>query len=166
VEEGGQGIAVDSCSMTVDPDIVAAGDCTVQHLPPYGCTMRIESVPNALEQARAAAALLCGKPKPHVAVPWFWSDQYDLKLQLAGLSQGHDHCVLRGDPARRSFCAFYLRGGRLVAVDAVNRPADFMQARRALAQQPEVDAERLADESVPLKALFGAPVAASVTGKP
>ena len=87
-------------------------------------------------------------------MPWFWSDQYDLKLQMAGLSAGYEQCVLRGDPAARSFCAFYLRGSRLLAVDAVNRPGDFMAARRALAQPVEADVERLADESVPLKELL------------
>ncbi|MDR6861108.1 NAD(P)/FAD-dependent oxidoreductase [Variovorax guangxiensis] len=161
-EEGG--IPVDDLARTADPDIVAAGDCTLQRHPLYGPQMRIESVPNALEQARAAASWLCGKPKPNASVPWFWSDQYDLKLQMAGLSQGYDDCVLRGLPATRSFCAFYLRAGRLIAVDAVNRPGDFMAARRALAQQPPVDAAGLGDESVPLKELL-AP-AALVTGKP
>ena len=161
---GEGGIPVDELARTADPDIVAAGDCTLQHHPLYGRQMRIESVPNALEQARAAASWLCGKPKPNLSVPWFWSDQYDLKLQLAGLSQGYDDCVVRGLPAARSFCAFYLRAGRLIAVDAVNRPGDFMAARRALAQQPTVDATCLGDESVPLKELL-AP-AALLTGKP
>ncbi|HMN80107.1 MAG TPA: FAD-dependent oxidoreductase [Burkholderiaceae bacterium] len=148
------GIRVDSLSRTEDPDIVAAGDCTMQQHGLYDRPLRIESVPNALEQARAAASWLCGKPKPNRSVPWFWSDQYDLKLQMAGLSTGYEQCVLRGDPAARSFCAFYLRGPRLLAVDAVNRPGDFMAARRALTQPVEVDAGRLADESVPLKELL------------
>jgi 3-phenylpropionate/trans-cinnamate dioxygenase ferredoxin reductase subunit len=159
------GIAVDELSRTADPHVVAAGDCTVQHQALYGLDLRIESVPNALDQARAAASWLCGKPRPNRAVPWFWSDQYDLKLQMAGLSQSHDCCVLRGDPAERSFCAFYLRAGRLIAVDAVNRPGDFMLARRTLAQQPAVDAERLADLAVPLQVLLAAPGAAA-PGKP
>ncbi|HEY9237410.1 MAG TPA: oxidoreductase C-terminal domain-containing protein, partial [Burkholderiaceae bacterium] len=107
-----------------------------------------------------------GQVRPHLAVPWFWSDQYDLKLQLAGLSQGHDACVIRGDPARHAFVAFYLREGRLLAVDAVNKPADFMLARRALAQSPQVDAARLADESVPLKEQLAAAPATAVTGNP
>ncbi|MDP2324136.1 MAG: oxidoreductase C-terminal domain-containing protein, partial [Gammaproteobacteria bacterium] len=94
---------------------------------------------------------------------WFWSDQYDLKLQMAGLSQGYDRCVLRGNPQTRSFCAFYLQGSRLLAVDAVNRPGDFMLVRRALAQPLTVDPDRLSDESVPLKDLLVAPAAA--TGK-
>jgi len=113
--------------------------------------MRIESVPNALEQARAAASWLVGKPRPNRAVPWFWSDQYALKLQMAGLSQGYERCVLRGDTSTHSFSAFYLAGDRLLAVDAISRPADFMLAKRALAQGCTVDVKRLADETVPLK---------------
>ncbi len=151
-DEGG--IAVDELSRTRDPDVLAAGDCTLQFSRLYGRELRIESVPNALEQARAAGSWLGGKPRPNRAVPWFWSDQYALKLQMAGLSQGHERCVLRGDPATQSFSAFYVAGERLLAVDAVNRPADFMLAKRALAQACTVDAARLADESVPLKDLL------------
>ena len=153
------GIPVDELSRTRDPHILAAGDCTLQFSSLYGRELRLESVPNALEQARAAASWLNGKPKPNRALPWFWSDQYDLKLQMAGLSQGHDRCVLRGDPATRSFCAFYLAGNRLLAVDAVNRPADFMVAKRALAQPCTVDAARLADDAIPLKESVAASVA-------
>lgn len=151
-EEGG--IPVDELSRTRDPHIVAAGDCTLQFSSLYGRELRIESVPNALEQARAAASWLGGKPKPNRAVPWFWSDQYALKLQMAGLSQGYDRCVLRGDPSTQSFSAFYLLGNRLLAMDAVNRPADFMLAKRSLAQPCMVDWERLADEAIPLKDLL------------
>jgi len=162
---GPAGIPVDPFACTVDPDIVAAGDNTLQHHALYGREVRLESVPNALEQARAAASWLCGKPKPNHSVPWFWSDQYDLKLQMAGLSQGHDRCVLRGDPATRSFCAFYLQGERLLAIDAVNRPGDFMQARRALAHPVLVDAEQLGDEALPLKEIF-LNASAQIQGKP
>lgn len=162
-----EGIPVDSCSITQDPHIVAAGDCTVQHSAMYGRRVRLESVPNALEQARSAAASVCGNIKPNHSIPWFWSDQYDLKLQLAGLSQGHDECVVRGDMASRSFTAFYLRQGRLIAVDAVNKPADFMLAKRVLAQRPQVDAAHLADVSVALKELLvPAPATPALTGKP
>lgn len=149
-----EGIVVDENGATTDPDIFAAGDCTRYVHPLYEREVRIESVPNALEQARAIAGWLCGKPKPNRAVPWFWSDQYDLKLQMAGLANGHDRCVLRGDVKSRSFCAFYLQGDRLLAVDAVNRPAEFMAVRRALARPLVVDAERLVDEAVPLKDQF------------
>ena len=154
----GSAITVDEHGCTADPDIMAAGDCTQYEHAVYGRMVRIESVPNALEQARAAAGWLCGKPKPNRSVPWFWSDQYDLKLQMVGLSQGYDQCVLRGNPDSRSFCAFYLEGQRLLAVDAVNRPADFMLARRAMAQPVRLDGARLTDESVPLKDLFSAGV--------
>ncbi|MDB5750965.1 MAG: pyridine nucleotide-disulfide oxidoreductase [Ramlibacter sp.] len=148
------GIPVDERACTADTDIVAAGDCTLQQSAHYARELRLESVPNALEQARAAAAWLCGKPKPAAGIPWFWSDQYDLKLQMAGLSQGHDRCILRGDPARRSFSAFYLQGNRLLAIDAVNRPAEFMLAKRLLGPGCVADPERLADETVPLKDLL------------
>lgn len=159
------GIPVDELSRTRDPFILAAGDCTLQFNALYGRQLRLESVPNALEQARAAASWLGGKPRPNRSVPWFWSDQYDLKLQMAGLSQGHDRCVLRGDPATRSFCALYLAGERLLAIDAVNRPADFMLAKRLLARRCVADRERLDDESVPLKALL-AQADGDVTGNP
>ena len=149
-----QGIVVDASSTTSDPDIYAAGDCTVQHSALYGRSIRLESVPNALEQARAAAAALCGNPRPNHAVPWFWSDQYDLKLQMAGLSDGHDTCVVRGSVTSRSLCAFYLKDGVLIAADAVNRPADFMQCKRALQDRVVVDAAALADEAVQLKSLL------------
>lgn len=158
------GVPVDELARTADADVLAAGDCTLQHHALYGRALRIESVPNALEQARAGASWLGGKPRPNRSVPWFWSDQYDLKLQMVGLSQGHDRCVLRGSPAARSFCAFYLQGDRVLAMDAVNRPGDFMLVRRAIAQPLTVAADRLSDETVPLKDLLVQP--AAVTGKP
>lgn len=155
------GIVVDTLSVTSDPDIVAAGDCTVHDHVLYGRRVRLESVPNALEQARAAASGLCGVPKPNHAVPWFWSDQYDLKLQMVGLSQGFEQCVLRGQPEDRAFIAFYLRDGRVIAADAVNRPADFMVAKRLVVAAHRVDARQLGDVSIPLKQQLDAvPVAA------
>ncbi len=150
------GIVVDELSRTSDADILACGDCTVHDSALYGRRIRLESVPNALEQARAAASLLAGKPKPNQSVPWFWSDQYELKLQMVGLSQGHDECVLRGDPATRRFIAFYMREGAVIAADAVSRPADFMLAKRMVAARLAVDAQALADEAVPLKSLLPA----------
>lgn len=157
------GIVVDAFSQTSDPDILAAGDCTAHHSALYNRHIRLESVPNALEQARAAASALCGKPKPNHAVPWFWSDQYDLKLQMVGLSQGHDACVLRGDPASRRFIAFYLKEGVVIAADAVNRPADFMLAKRLVAAGVRVDGPALGDESVSLKDRLPASPAAPAT---
>lgn len=147
------GIVVDAQARTSDPDIFAAGDCTVHDSRLYGRRLRLESVPNAVDQARAAAAALCAKPAPAAAVPWFWSDQYDLKLQSVGLSQGYDQCVLRGDPATRKFVAFYLSHGALIAADAVNRPADFMQAKRLVAARARPAPKDLSDESMALKSL-------------
>ena len=159
------GIRVDELSRTVDPHIVAAGDCTLQHHPLYDRVLRIESVPNALEQARAAASWLCGKPKPNRSVPWFWSDQYELKLQTAGLSHGFNACVVRGDTGARSFSVFYLAGDRLLAVDAVNRPGDFMQVKRALARPVHVVADALANEAISLKDLLAPAVPAALAGE-
>ena len=161
------GIVVDALSVTSDPDILAAGDCTVHDHALYGRRVRLESVPNALEQARAAASMLCGKPRPNLSVPWFWSDQYDLKLQMVGLSAGFEHCVLRGVPQQRSFIAFYLRDGRVIAADAVNRPADFMVAKRLVAGASPVDEALLRDALMPLKELLNKPepAVACATGK-
>jgi 3-phenylpropionate/trans-cinnamate dioxygenase ferredoxin reductase subunit len=147
------GIVVDAYACSLDPDVLAAGDCTNHPNALYGRSLRLESVPNALEQARTAAASICGVRRPHDAVPWFWSDQYDLKLQMVGLSQGHERVVLRGDPAKRSFTAFYLRDHRIVAADAVNRPQEFMLAKRLVAQQAMIGADQLADELVPLRSI-------------
>jgi 3-phenylpropionate/trans-cinnamate dioxygenase ferredoxin reductase component len=148
------GIIVNEFAQTSDLHIYAAGDCTLHPSAIYGRRLRLESVPNALEQARAAAASICGKPKAYDSVPWFWSDQYELKLQMAGLSQGFDRFVLRGSMAARSFVAFYLREGRLLAADAVNRPGDFMVAKRLVATQGIIEADKLSDESIPLKSLL------------
>lgn len=148
------GIVVDSYAQTADPDILAVGDCA-QHINGFlSCYIRIESVPSAQEQARTAAHTICGKNLPHIAVPWFWSDQFDLKLQMVGLSQGYDQLVLRGDVTSESFCAFYLRKGVVLSVDAINRPQDFMVAKRLVAERVRVDPLALADESVGLKSLL------------
>lgn len=142
------GILVDELGKTSAEGVLAAGDCTNHPNPIYGSRWRLESVHNAIEQAKTAAATIAGKHKPYVQVPWFWSDQYDLKLQTAGVNRGHDREVLRGDPATRSFAVFYLREGRLIAVDAVNRPAEFIAARMAIPHAPQVDTERLRDDSL------------------
>ncbi|MFP3566419.1 NAD(P)/FAD-dependent oxidoreductase [Paraburkholderia sp. SIMBA_030] len=148
------GILVDACARTADPDIVAAGDCTMHPSPYYGY-IRLESVPNATEQAKSAAASLCGKERPYAALPWFWSDQYDIKLQIAGLNQGYDQVAVRGDlQAGRSFCAFYLKDGRMIAADCVNRPQEFIFSKKLIAERIEVSAAQLADEALPLKSLI------------
>jgi 3-phenylpropionate/trans-cinnamate dioxygenase ferredoxin reductase subunit len=150
----GDGIVVDALGRSSDPDILAVGDCACQANAWLGRAVRLESVPNANEQARIAAATICGKQSPNRSVPWFWSDQYDLKLQMVGLSQGYDQVVLRGDPAGRSFCTFYLREGRIIAVDAVNRAPDFLTAKTLVAERIQADAAVLADVNAPLKALL------------
>lgn len=129
--EGKDGIIVDACGRTSDPQIVAAGDCIARKLPD-GSLQRLESVQNAVELGKAAAASLVGREKPFTAAPWFWSDQYDVKLQMAGTSAGHDHIEIRGDRAARKFSAFYFRGERMIGVDSLNRPSDHMAARRLL----------------------------------
>lgn len=155
--EVGDGIVVDAYGRTSDPDILAVGDCACQPNEWFGRQLRIESVPNAMEQARTVVGTLCGKLQPFRSVPWFWSDQYDLKLQMVGLSQGYDQVVLRGDPATRSFCTFYLRDGVIIAVDAVSRPAEFMQAKKLVAERVRADAKVIADEQQPLQALLPKP---------
>ena len=150
------GITVDEFTHTSDPDIVAAGDCTNHPSEFLGRRVRLESVQNAMEQARAAARAMFGKPESYKMVPWFWSDQYDLKLQMVGISTGADTVVIRGDLNGRNFAAFHLKEGRLIAADTVSRPQDFMLAKKMVATGIALDPAQLADESVPLKTLLPA----------
>lgn len=130
------GVVIDDQARTSDPAIVAAGDCVSHDMARYGRRIRLESVPSAAEQAKVAAATVCGKSKKISALPWFWSDQYDLKLQIAGLNTGYDEVILSGDPTRdRDFTCFYLRAGELIAADCINRPRDFMVSKRIITQQ-------------------------------
>lgn len=153
--EVNDGIVVDEFARTSDAHILAAGDCTHHYNPVYDRWLRLESVQNANEQARIAAKTVAGNPVAYTALPWFWSDQYDIKLQIAGLSAGYDEVVLRGDARTgRSFSLFYLQSGRLIAADAINRPKDFMAAKRAVVAGCTPDPAALADESVDLKILF------------
>jgi 3-phenylpropionate/trans-cinnamate dioxygenase ferredoxin reductase component len=153
------GIVVDEFTRSSDPDILAIGDCSNHPSALYGRRVRIESVPNAQGQARAAASVLCGRPQPYAAVPWFWSDQYDLKLQIVGLSQGYDDLVIRGRPEARSFIAFYLKDGRIIAADSVNRPKEFMLAKRLVAARIAPPSPgRLSDESLSLQSLHASPI--------
>lgn len=145
------GIVVDEHCRTSDPDIYAAGDCTNHPSLHYGRRLRLESVDNAFEQATSAVLNMLGTPTVHDKVPWFWSDQYDLKLVIVGLSQGHDRIVLRGDPLARSFSACYLRGGELVAIDTINSTKDQMAARKLVAARARPDLAKLADAGVPLR---------------
>jgi len=146
------GIVVDEYAATSDPDIFAAGDCT-NHPAFAGGRVRLESVQNAIDQAKHAALGLVGRPSPYSEVPWFWSDQYDLKLQIAGLARAGDVVVLRGDPATRKFAAFHLREGVLAAVEAVNSAPDYIAGRRLIAARAVVAPERLADVTVPARSL-------------
>jgi 3-phenylpropionate/trans-cinnamate dioxygenase ferredoxin reductase component len=149
------GIVVDEFARTSDPNICAAGDCTNHPLPLFERRVRLESVPNAIHQAKVAAATLLGAPVAYSEVPWFWSDQYDLKLQIAGLSTGFDEVVLRGDPATRSFAAFYLRGGQLIAVDAINSPKEFIAGKKLVANRARIAPDALRDAGVDLTPLAG-----------
>ena len=149
------GIVVNDRAQTSDPDIFAAGDCTNHHNPIYDRRIRLESVQNATDQSRVAAGAACGKEVSYNAVPWFWSEQYDLMLQIAGLSQGYDEIISRGDPGNgRSFAAFYLREGRVIAVDAINKPQEFMFSKKLIPMQKTVDKKRLADADTPIKELL------------
>ena len=148
------GIVVDEHARTSDPNIYAAGDCTNHPNPLLGRRLRLESVPNAMEQSRVAAANMAGASKTYAAMPWFWSDQYDLKLQMAGFPEAQDEAVVRGDPAERSFATFYLRRGRLAAAEAVNCPREFMAARQLLGRR--VDGHGLADPATDMKAIVAA----------
>ena len=153
--ECSNGIVVDEFARTADPNIVAAGDCTNHPLPLLQRRVRLESVPNAIHQAKVAAATLVGAPAAYSEVPWFWSDQYDLKLQIAGLSTGYDEVVLRGDLAKRSFAAFYLAQGQLLAVDAVNSPRVFLAGKKLVANRARIAPDVLRDAAVDLVPLAG-----------
>jgi len=153
--EVNNGIVVDEFARTSDHDIVAAGDCTFHYNSLYEKDIRLESVQNATDQARVAALTLCGKEKAYEALPWFWSDQYDLKLQIAGLSQGYDEVIIRGDRQNsRSFAAFYLKDGKVISVDAVNKAPEFMVGKRLISGKLLVDKAKLADENISMKELI------------
>lgn len=148
------GIVVDAAGRTSDGRTVAAGDCAIMPNPyPLGVggSIRIESVNNALEQAKIAAATLLGEEAEYRTVPWFWSDQADLKLQIAGLSTGYDRVVVRGNPDAERFAVLYYRQGRLIAADCVNQPAEFLQIKQALTKGLTISPDAAADTSVPLK---------------
>ena len=147
------GIVVDEQCRTSDPDIYAVGDCTSHPNSIYRRQLRLESVHNALEQAKTAASNICGDETRYSQVPWFWSDQYDLKLQIAGLSQGFDQVVIRGDAANRNFACLYLEQGRLIAVDAINSPKEFVHSKALIASRAIINPELLANTDIALKEL-------------
>ena len=148
----GNGIEVNEFCQTSDPDIYAAGDVTWHFNPIYEHHIRLESVPNATEQAKTVALHMNGKAKPYNSLPWFWSDQFDLKLQIAGLSGGYDDIVIRGDIEKgRSFAAFYFKGDKILAVDAVNSPREFMFTKMALTKGQSLDKTILSNIEADLK---------------
>ena len=149
--ECADGIVVDLDARTSDPSIFAVGDVTRRPLSHYDMMHRLESVPNALEQAKRVACAITGRPAPQDEVPWFWSDQYDCKLQIAGLLFGASAQVVRGDSDTGSFAVFHLKDDRIVCVEAVNAAQSFMFGKQAIAKSSRVDAATLADESIPIK---------------
>jgi 3-phenylpropionate/trans-cinnamate dioxygenase ferredoxin reductase subunit len=150
--KGGNGIEVDDLCRTSLPNIYAIGDCAA-HANSYadGAMIRLESVQNANDQATTVAKAITGNPVPYKAVPWFWSNQYDLRLQTVGLSIGHDATVTRGDPATRSFSVIYLKQGHVIALDCVNAVKDYVQGKKLVETGAVIAPERLADTSVLLK---------------
>lgn len=145
------GILVDEDARTNDPRIFAAGDCAARPLVHYGRRGRLESVHNAIEQGKLAAAAILGKDRPKEDCPWFWSDQYDLKLQIAGLNQGYDDVIVRGDPAERKFAAFYLKSGKLIAVDAINSAPEFLVAKKLIIAGASIAPDVLSNTSTSMK---------------
>jgi 3-phenylpropionate/trans-cinnamate dioxygenase ferredoxin reductase subunit len=145
------GIIVNEHLLTSDPAISAIGDCALFASPRFGGSLRLESVQNATDQARCIAARLTGDDKPYDGMPWFWSDQGDDKLQIAGLTTGYDQVVMRGDPAQRAFSVFCYKAGRLVGIESVNRAGDHMFGRRLLPMERSVDPDQAADPSFDLK---------------
>ncbi len=149
---GANGVDVDEFCRTSLPDVYAIGDCAA-HANDFadGAVIRLESVQNANDMATTAAKDICGVAVPYKATPWFWSNQYDLRLQTVGLSTGHDNAVLRGDPATRSFSVVYLKSGKVVALDCVNMVKDYVQGKKLVETRAQIAPELLADASVPLK---------------
>lgn len=147
------GIAVNDYLQTDDENIYAIGDCAEHPCVYARARIRLESVQNAAEQAQYVAAAIAGRPAPYRALPWFWTDQFDVKLQMAGISQGHDGIVTRGDVESRKLSVFYFQENRLVAVDSINRPLDHMIARKLIAAGVPLTPQQAADESVDLRKL-------------
>jgi 3-phenylpropionate/trans-cinnamate dioxygenase ferredoxin reductase subunit len=144
------GIVVDDLGRTSDPSIFAAGDVTHHPNALFGLRLRLESVHNAMAQGKAVAGAIVDKPQPYADVPWFWADQYDLKLQIAGVSGPEVEYLMRGDPAGRAFSCLHLRDGRMVAIDAVNRGADFLAAKNLIRDRAPIDRLLAADLDVKL----------------
>jgi len=154
--EVNDGIMVDEYMRTIDPAIFAIGDCAEHPNVFAGGRARIESVQNAVDQARCVARVIMGQPEPYRDVPWFWTDQFETRFQMAGLSGTHDRSVLRGSIEARKFSVFYFKEKRLLAVDSVNRPGDHVTARKMLAAGTQLTPEQAADETIDLKRLAAA----------
>ena len=148
------GVTVDEFCQTSDPDIFAAGDCANHPNAIYGRRLRLESVQNATDQAKTIAGVLTGNPQPYADLPWFWSDQYDLYLQIAGVALDYDQVVERGDRAARKVSFFYLKGDLVQACDAVNMAAEFNAAKQLILQKRSVTPEQLRDLDTPIKDLL------------
>lgn len=152
---GANGVDVDEFCRTSLPDVYAIGDCAAHaNVFAEGMVIRLESVQNANDMANVVAKHITGNPTPYHAVPWFWSNQYDLRLQTVGLSIGHDATVLRGDPANRSFSVIYLKDGKVIALDCVNAVKDYVQGRKLVEARFAADPAQLADTETPLKSLL------------
>ena len=145
------GILVDANGQTSDPHIFAVGDCSNHPNNIFKQRLRLESIQNAVEQAKSIAASIAGNNKPYQEVPWFWSDQYNIKLQIAGISQDHDHRVIRGFPEEEKFAVFYQKEKRLIAVDAINSPKEFMVGKKWIAKQAKIPFELIQNMDVDLK---------------
>jgi len=157
------GISANEFLKTIDPNIYAIGDCVEYPSEFAGGRVRLESVQNAADQAQCVAAAIAGRPAPYRALPWFWTDQFDIKLQMAGISAGHDRIVMRGSVEDRRFSVFYFQGSKLIAIDSINRPADHMFGRKLIAMGVSVTPEVAADERADLRRLA---IAAEIPERP
>ncbi len=151
--ECSDGIVVDEFCQTSDPHIYAIGDCTHHPNTLLGRKLRLESMQNAQDQGKTVALSIIGRPQPYTQIPWFWSDQYDLKLQMVGLAENYTNMVIRGDMNSHSFAAFYFKDKRLIAVHAVNSPREFMLSKKLIAEGARLDPAAVADTSIPFKQL-------------
>lgn len=152
--ECSNGIVVDDHGQTADPCIFAVGDCSNHPNKIFEQRLRLESVQNAVEQAKSVAAGISGNRNPYQQVPWFWSDQYDLKLQIAGISQNHDHRIVRGFPEEEKFAVFYLKNNRLIAVDAINSPQEFTIGKKLIVSKAKIAFELIKKRDFNLKELI------------
>ena len=149
------GILVDENGQTSDPHIFAVGDCSNHPNNIFKQRLRLESVQNAVEQAKSIAASIAGSVKPYQEVPWFWSDQYNIKLQIAGISQNYDRCVVRGFPEEEKFAVFYQKDKRIIAVDAINSPKEFMVGKKWIAMQTKIPFELIRNMDIDLRKIVG-----------